>query len=394
MEATRQLVTPNLFPSANVVYVDNDYAKLRSKNLLAYGTLEEAVASWRNGPASGKYGATHSGNPGTILLGAGFIRSHTGNVSYQVDIDYLNIIGVGKDSTILSTNVSINNGVILGLQAEHINLSNFTITNTIDCPYAFSQSASGMEGKFFNLKFNGPSNSSSRFLQFDNSLNGVIENCEFDFSKRTTNSVTSDILINGNFGGRLDNCIFKFNSFSSTIINTSAGSSGVLSDCWFRGNVNGYVLNFGGASTQLLEINDCRFETEYGKGIYSSTVPFSVLITDSSFVTSGTCLEFLGTTSTKIANCHFNCYRGDGSAIICSGGTNNNGMTMFSSRVLGNGTGLGILAVPSTIITTGAISHNILRMPNGDINGSSISSNFVNTIATPFNSELTSSTNN
>lgn len=357
MEATRQLITPNLFPSWNTVYVDLDYQKLRSKGLIAFNNLYDATQAFNpGGVAAIKYGITSATNPGLILVGVGTF-SHTSTPNLGVS-DFISVIGQGKDSSIISPQGS-SDGII-------INISNCTIQGIMfngggnglyvgdvsptirDC-YMFgttySVRMSPFDGRFLDCIFFGGSSNVNDFGGGSGGA-GYFENCKF--LGNSSDCYESSSVNNAPI---FKNCFFEN---SSSIINVLADFNGNFYDCSFNNTSPGeaYCIdgrNGGGG---------------VGGSIYSH---FKNCI----FVGQGTVINRLSSGSI-LENCY----------IRSSGNTNGtaitgieNGAVIYGCKIMGNGSGRAISAGSGV---SAIISHCSLRLPTGDVVGTSISSNITN----------------
>lgn len=403
MTPTSIIPAPNLFPSANVVYVDNDYKKLRSKGLLAYGNLSDAIDSWNiGGKANAKYGTPSLLNQATILLGAGTIQMLPAGLpqdtTFDANVEFLNIIGQGIDATTLVTNNSFSANVA----AFRCAITNFSISHlTINTDHLGYNSGgigfiSAVESNAIidSVKFYSRNNSYSAPAIFWNiPFNGTIKNCIFDAS------LTSNYTINmsASFNGLIDSCIFTVHSNMNNgirFIGGAADSAGNISNCNFSGAPNSSFITITDAN-YIGEINNCYFvSTRSGcVGIQSLEVsaanPSNPFITDCTFEMCGPCISGQFGINTRIMDCYMRTELGNQSCLYMSPSFfgEAGSVSIFGSRLIGAGTGLSVFS-EVTGVSNSVIVGNYLRMPNGDVPGTSISNNINNVATNPYNIEL------
>lgn len=362
---------PNLFPSANVVYVDNDYLKLRGKGLLAYRTLEDAVISWRAGGAAvNKYGTPSTTNRGAILVGVGTIECLSVTSDCVIDVDFLNIIGQGKDVTIL-TSSAVSVGNMVQFNVGNCVLKDLTIKAPVNASRALIQAGPTFNGNWDNIKVTG--NPISVLTQFNPALEGRITNCVFDGSAISTaiNTFTlgGTCLAGGFFG-----CLFTATSSQPIILSLGADFQGVIRDCEFRGPVTTAVVSSTGGSGGFGGFFNCYFESESAASSFSGTSAFSGFsFTHCSFLSEGKVISIKSNERTKFVDCSILALVGNNHSIELL--TTSTFFNISNCRVLGSGTGLAISSVDAI---NAIITNCALKTPTGDTPGSSVSSNITN----------------
>ncbi len=396
------------FPSRNTVYVSNDYANLSGRGVLAYGTLYEAVNSWRSGIASGLFGMPTVVNQATIVLDAGEVQiipvGLPQNTKVNIDFDFLNIIGQGIDSTVLKSSGSYTaNQSAISASAPYFSLQDFTfngddvivgnnilginISTTSDCNALIQ-----------NLRFYSRGNTfSHQAISVGGSFGfvGIIKDCIFDGYLA---GGVQQVSFSAPFNGIMDGCRFLTNS--GTSISLHFGNTqhrGTVMNCSFSGSPDTCFIFLQDAS-YYGEINDCYFYSPTS-GVpaiinveTSAESPARTLIRDCTFEMQGTCMSGQFSVNTRIYNCYMRTEQGDQSCIKMypTSFGNPSQITILGSRLIGAGTGLALEAV-HTGVSNCVLAGNITRMPNGDVAGTSISNQIVNVALTPFNTELPSS---
>lgn len=389
MQATRQLVTPNLFPSANVVYVDNDFGKLRSKGLLAYGTLQDAIISWRaGGAARARYGTPSATNTGNILLGAGTLEVGSGVLTdLDIDVDFINIVGLGKEISILTS--AFTQSWIFRVIQSNVNLYNFTIKSTSSISFPLRFQITNYTGRMFGVRITGDA-SAGLVAVTNTNMNGIFDSCEFDGASITSAVIVLDLSGPGETTGRILDCQFFGSSSVINLLRFNVNDcTGLVSNCFFRGDVSASHIN-NVSTNNVVEINDCRFESSATAKAFISTSSADanqVQFNDCTFATANTCIDMISGLRSRFLCCYFRNSASNGNVINLQ--TGSTGLIVNNSRLIGRGTGICVNSVDTISIE---ITHSTLRKPTGDVNGSSTSSNLTNLISTPFNAELPAAT--
>jgi hypothetical protein len=382
-------------PRANAVYVDNDYATLSAKGILAYGTLEDAVASWRSGGAAQvRYGTPSATNPALIIVGAGQIECLiAGNTTQlSIDVDFLTIAGTGKISTVLTTANSITQTMV-ALSAQHINLYNLTLKGTTLVQGIIRTAVTTYSGVWNNVKVTGDTNTS--FVSFGSNLvNSFFYDCEFDFTG-TANVMTNAFTISGSASGNIFkfyNCAFSGNSGSTRLLSiTGRVDEGNFIDCVFSGALNTALIQTA-TIYYIGNFQNCIFNSSAS----SSAIGFQVNDADPEMVfegcffqTRGNCITGQFSNRTRILNSFLLCFGSNVDAVSAVGAA---GLAISNCRIVTQGTGLAINADGSL---TAQITNCTLRKPTVNTAGSSISSNITNAASSggASNEELESSVN-
>lgn len=374
--------TSNLFPSANVVYVDNDYKSLKAKGLLAYNTLGDAISSYASGDAFRKYGFPSSGNFGNILLGAGILEVGTntnGNGYDSQTVDFLNIVGLGKGVSILTTAISSSTNM-LRIGGSLVNFYDLTIRATNNSLTCLSlNNLTGYQGNWFNISTDG--NTSQGIVAFNTPMNGEIFGCDFDFTKV---AFTNTFQFFGGIGsGKVMNCNFIGNSQNNFLMQIAGNNPvALIQGCTFIGDVANELLFISAGGSTYCRVEDCYFSTTTAKGIVSSASTFRGTIRDCTIIAGDNCVDIQGTSLSSMFDCYLLCNGTNKHALNLL--TSSNGIIVHGCRLIGNGTGL---AINSADIINAEISHCQLRKPTAGAAGSSISSNITNIITSPFNGE-------
>lgn len=381
-------------PSSNCVYVDNDYIGLRAKGLLAYRTVEDAVVSWRaGGEARIKYGTPTATSRGTIILGAGKIESakSTTTTEVDIDVDYLNVVGQGKDATIVTTVNSLSQN-ILAIAATNINFFDFTLFGSTTASSIFRLAVATYSGTWHNVKITG--DAISNYVAFGvgsvNMVGAAFYDCEFDFSNGTA---TPSAAMNLGGSGDLNvwkffNCVFKANSSVNKILSmTGKVLDGHFVNCMFIGNTAQSLVESGNVY-YLGSFRNCVFDSSSSTsaiGLKISDTDPEMIIQGCVFTCRGSCISGGLTNRTRIVNNDFHEYGTNIDVINCIGAI---GFVIYGCRLMTNGTGL---AINADTVFNAQISHCTLRKPTVNTPGSSISANITNVITTPFNSEVDTS---
>jgi hypothetical protein len=402
--------TSKAFPSSNCVYVDNDYIALRKQGLLAYATLYEAVNSWKNnGEAQRKYSTPTTTQWGTIMLGAGIIQivplGLPNNTFVDIDIDYLALIGLGIDATILQSNGGYSaNQMAIRVLCSYFTAQNFTI-NGDDVVFGNNNL-----GGFNISPQNGPSNALIQNIKFyarantysasaislgSNPFVGIIKDCIFD--NYGYGGIPQVSFQSATFNGLLDGCRFITAQAGYSILFGNTSHGGSITNCTFSGTPDNALL-YMFDSNYIGEISNCYFycptsgipaivNVEFAAGNASRP-----MISDCTFEMQGPCLTGVFNTASRVYNCYMRTEQGDQSCIKMYPTSNGavSTISVFGSRLMGAGTGLAIEAV-HTGIAPCVLVGNYMRMPNGDVAGTAVSNQITNVASTPFNTELPSS---
>lgn len=379
--------TPNLFPSANTVYVDNDYKKLRSKGLLAYRTLEEGVISWRaGGKARARYGTPSATNPALISVGAGTIETLSVTTECLVDVDFLSVVGRGRETTILTSSAGTID-TILRFNTTNYLLKDLTVLGPSNANRVLTQStAANWVGTWDNIRVTG--NPVLQLSIISAGFDGKIIDCIFDGSSIST-AIGGLEISTATITGRIVDCIFLGSSSQTTLITLSADFQGKIIGCEFRGNVATALFTSTSTFGGFGEISDCYFECERSGTIgmlCNSVSGAGFIISNSTILTEGKCMSIVGGDRLRISSCYLFVLTGNFDAIELLSGTTNIGL--YGTRVGGTGSGLAINSVSAVNAT---IVGSFLRMPTGNVPGSSISSNVTNIVNSPFNAEIPAS---
>ncbi len=377
--------TSNLFPSANCVYVDNDYLKLRKKGLLAYNTLQNAVQAWRDGgEAQRKFGTPSATSPCAIILGVGRLETHNSTSAYGIDVEYLSIVGQGKDVSILASSI-FTTGYLLETVVFNYGFFNFTVTSTSSL--LLRQSGLAMGGEWNGIKFTG--NASGAPVQVA-MLAGRIVNCTFDFSSSTTTTTVFQ-LIGGTSSGDILNCTFLGSSTVTTLYSyTGTNFTGNIRNCTFSGNVVTSLITLAGTDSYFGEISDCTLLSNSSTAtgiVVSSASATEFMIRNCNIIGLGIAIDAIMTFRSRIQNCYLSA--GDANNHAVNVRTGSTGGNISHCRVLGHNTGRAINSVDAI---TMEVTNCTLRMPNGDVAGSSVSSNLTNRSPIPYNSETSAAT--
>jgi hypothetical protein len=389
--------TNNLFPSANVVYLDNDYLNLRAKGLLAYNNLQDAIEAFSAGGAAAvKFGTPSATNPCAILIGVGTFETHRGAVSYFINTDYISIIGQGKEVSILTSAYNlIGKGPMIDFNVENHILRDFQVLGTANTQCLLREAGgSAFPGQWINLKIVGYHTDSSSSATIQGiSLTGRIIDCDFDGTNSTGGSLFS--FGGSNDTGNIEGCRFLCSSSNiAALIYSGTNLQGDILNCTFRGNINGPFFSAGGAVDSYSgTIANCDFESVNvcsSIGIQANGGAFNqCLIHSCNFLTGSNCIQINSGERVRIVACNLASIQNSTNVdaiLIKSGST---GCSISNCRIVGNGTGL---AIKAEAAVTCAITNCALRMPNGDVAGSSISSNITNNASMAFNAELLSAT--
>lgn len=401
----------NLFPSSNVVYIDDDYLNLRKKGLLAYNNLEDAVNSWATGgEADLKFGTPSATKYGTISIGCGnfaTILSTSSSDYVTISTEYLCIIGQGIDSTILSTRKSglaysplirvfVDNFIIKDLSIDSHYNSN--VYNSLILRPKTTSNASVIE----NIKFFTSAAGSYDYyhIYVNGNFSGTIRNCIFDGTNLDSQFIYID---SGDFDGIITDCIFKNVSTNALVVIQVQGGvtmRGSISNCMFSGSPSEAFIRFTDSSYSG-EINDCLFYSTRngtcGISLYevAANNGSEMFLTDSTFDMAGPCISGYMSNRTRIMDCFLKTYGGNQSCIFLSVGSFGQsesgaaGFSLFGSRVLGYGTGLAIYTTYTGNVTA-SFAGNYLRLPDGGSEGDSISANILNNLTNAFNAEIPS----
>ncbi len=364
---------PNLFPSANVVYVDNDYLKLRGKGLLAYGTLEDAVISWRaGGAARNKYGTPSATNPAAIVCGVGEIEClSVGSSTCVIDVDFLHVRGQGMELTVLTSSaVSIGNMVQFNT-AGYI-LKDLTIKAPSNASRALVQASATFSAYWEYIRVRG--NPTTTLVLATTSFEGRVSNCVFDGESVTT-AIPLFTMAGGSTGAFVS-CFFRPGPTQTIALSMTADFQGKIQNCEFRGNVSLALINSTGGSGGFGVISGCYFESETTATSFRCTTNAGFAFVGCSFLSEGKAISIVSTTRTKFVNCNIIALVGNNDCIeLLTGSTFFN---VSNCRILGSGTGL---AINSVDVINANITNCTLKMPTGDVVGSSVSSNITNIAA-------------
>jgi hypothetical protein len=404
--------TTKVFPSANCVYVDNDYIALRKQGLLAYYTLYEAVNAWNpGGEAALKFGNPTSTQWGTIILGCGIIQMVPfpnvlpQGTMVEIITEYINIIGQGIDATILQSNGSYFAGATgIRFQTSYFTIQNLTINgddttfgNNNLGGFSISPQNGPCNGLIQNVKFYGRANtySASAISINSNPFVGIIKDCIFDNYFYGGGPQVS--FQSATFNGIMDGCRFITPQAGYSILFGNTSHGGSITNCTFSGTPDTCLIYIFD-SNYIGEISNCYFysptsgipaiiNTEFAQGNASRC-----MISDCTFEMQGTCLSGIFNSAARIYNCYMRTEQGDQSCIKMYPTTNGfpSTISIFGSRLIGAGTGLALEAV-HTGTAPCVLAGNYMRMPNGDVAGTAISNQITNVASTPFNTELPSS---
>lgn len=391
MQSSSFFQTPNLFPSRNVVYVDRDYKKLRSKGLIAFDNVQEAIEAWdAGGVARAKFGTPTATSQATILCGAGLVyarKLNPANSPIEVYTDYINIVGLGIDATVigLGTGRTTSSGVaFFRFRVAHFSVRNCTLYLSISggSEGGISLASVASYGIIENVKFVTDVANGYHFNTGGVDFSGIIRNCIFDTSNATVGNY-QPLQIGGGgsdtFNGIIDGCKFILGTSTHYAIyfdvSLAAGSvQGSVSNCYFEGSPLVAFIR-GGDDNAFGEISNCYFRCEIA-GIPAILHPGSGFISDCTFQMRGACIYVpsgLAVNRLRIMNCYMLTYGDNQNCIhlISATGT----FYLCGNRIISNGTGL---AIYSDSAVNAEITHCTMRKPTGGGAGSSISSNITN----------------
>ncbi len=392
-------------------YADNNYLALRKQGLLAYKTLDEAIASWRvSGEAQLLFGTPTVTNQATIHVGEGQVLvisgGHPQNQKADVDVEYTNIIGKGIDATILThTGDYTANQPGLRFSIASGSIQNLTInTDNAADPTSFSnggfdiQTASQSVLLVDRVKFYGRG-TSYNVAAISNGIPfyGIIRNCIFDNHCITT----SQISFGNSFNGILENSTFNVRpSVISAVSFSNTTHGGNISNCTFSGVPDVALITLVD-SNYIGEIDNCYFRSDTSGVLaikaseFAAGNPARFLVTDSTFEMQGPCLSGQLGINARIVNCYMRTEQGNQHCVMLQNDSFGNPgiVTILGSRLIGNGTGLAVFSMHSggAVSANCLIAGSYLRMPNGDVPSSSISSNITNVALSPCNVETPSS---
>ncbi len=378
-----------VFPGTNCIYVDNDAPALRSKGLLAYSTLGDALNAWDvGGEARRKFGTPTANNRATIILGAGNINSgqtEAGGSCY-LNYDFVSIIGQGREVTTLVNNIATSDAIVIIYTSATANLSHFTIKPSASAVTCL-KTVNNWSGVVSNLKLTG--NPSGGFWTWTGTFlyNAIIEDCIFDFSAQSGISVPFSL--NANDAGTIRNCSFFTSSTCPSAFQWSSNASFVLKGCTFIGTATSAMIKCtttGGMSTP--RIVDCHIEVSTGFGILLSTgnADPDILIQNCYiFAYTESCLSLTANKKTRIIGCTLETQGSNKDAIVLNTGTT--GCTIFGCRIVGSGNGR---AINSSLTIGVEVSNCTMRKQQRAISvpGESIGDTLQNNIWMPNNSEI------
>lgn len=284
---------PNLFPSANAVYVDKDYSRLRTNGLLAYPDIRSACEAWdTGGPARMKFGTPSVSSPGVILIGVGTF-THSGTAT--LNTDFVSIVGQGSTSSIISGTLTsnANNSSLIGFTTSTgFNLGNFAgyaydvvatsvvlnnFTGIFDsCTFyggtgaVTFQSAPNATGTFKNCYIGASAGHGILVEAGSDGISIICIDCIF------TENCTNYLYFNSNFYGKIINCIFLYGCLNGAIL------------------FDNHVKNYG-------QIINCLF-TNGGYGV--SKISSGGIISSSYVVSSAASINNVET-GAMISNCRF-----------------------------------------------------------------------------------------
>lgn len=342
------------FPLANAVYVDSYASTLRTQGILAYATLEEAFVSWKpTGEAYVSYGAPSAVNPACIVIGIG-VFSVTAYIA--ADVPFLSIVGVSRSGSILQKGVNAGGGGIIQPISTTILLQNLTLDSN-NGTFGGSNSGSFIEALSGNPTITlvdvDMINPCDAHIDTETACTLNLINCTMN---GTTGHNQAGLSINGNTVISVKGCTINHDNDTGTgAIQCNQPLSGVIENTTIK-NTTGITIDNGNQIS-------CRFKdcTIIGFGGTFDGLGAASMILDSYLLSTG----------------------GDAPGIVLS----NSGTVVSSSRIIGNGAGV---AIDGSGITV-EITHCRLRMPTGDVPGSS-APGVSNSATTPLNVELIAST--
>lgn len=376
------------FPINNFVYVDLDATELSDQGHLAYTTVEAAYASWRpTGAAYVLYGVPSVTNRPGIVIGIGTFTP-VGTITH--DVPYLTV--KGSTDNALNHEITISSsGALFDQTVDNAAFVNLRLTNTgsgtvfqvndaiaADSDY-YNLDGSGSAGLFGGNYFinNSSGNISGRWKRiklYAHSGHGLM----FGFVR---NFLAEDWEIFYNLGGAgpLDIDADRTVIFRNTRLTGDADDNSA-----FLINNGGHVFDgiIDGMTVEAVDLSFLGTSGGNTAGIGGFITGLRGGANGLALFTQGLCagFEFTGTLDNSrigVTNAHTDaCHGGDGSRFTYS-------------RIIGTGNGLAISNMASVTIE---IAQCELRMPNGDIPGSSVSGSIDNSADTPFNTELLAAT--
>lgn len=370
------------FPLSNAVYVDKNASSLFAQGILAYDNIADAIASWRSGGAAQlAYGTPTATNRGAVIVGMG-VFTISGTVTW--DVPYIDIIGATNNPVLHEISGSIG-GPLLDITVDNVRLYSVRIANLSDFTIGINGSLSN--NVYENLEMSSSSGNVFGFFKvYSGALNGTYRKIRFGWNQEAFNldscsaissPIFEDCFAEGNNGGAQDIFIQMgsspnaFNPILRRFVLTGGGQ-----DAFYTGGNSD--APFGGA------IYDSSFSMD-GQGATWSRSASNVTVSlfnvqISADNTDGQTSELKG----RMENCYFVTTASNSFAIKLGSGS-----ILRKCIAIGNGTGL---AVEASSAINAEISSCVLRLPTGGALGSSVSANITNTVSTPLNVELPSTT--
>lgn len=375
MRGSAIIPAPNIFPSSNVVYLDRDYKKLRSKGLIAYGTLEEAVASHRpGGQAYNKYGPYSADNTPLILGNGVFTQA----ASVSIDVQYLTIASISGNPKDFYITGSVS-GNLISVDVDYVSFYNFRIANTAENHSAFLANGNKANVVWSGILHFSTAGPIGRFIS-SNGLSGRIEKCRLHAQTGATNGNVFTFIGGTTHDFTMEDYYIDQGPTGGLIID----GAGTVSGRWSRG----FVTNSGGGA--LIALNWSGLIEDLVLDPNGSDLNFLLY----NGVLSGTMRNVSGKSQLGVVHTSATFVGTLDKCYLISTGSNayavkiGDGAKMRYSTLIGNGTGE---AVNGGAVTA-EITQCILRKITGDAAGSSVSAAITNSASTPFNVELAAAT--